>query len=126
MTLGRAPTKEEQDLVRGRHLRGQRPYSDEQDATIVDLTKELSDAEAAYKLDLTKRDTQIADLKTSLSSIKTQIAEAKTAEAEAAAAIAAAQSKTKPKTANPQINSLIRSQQAAKENARKYANFRIF
>ena len=52
--------------------------------------------------------------------------EKKEAEAEAAAAIAAAQSKTKPKTANPQINSLIRSQQAAKENARKYANFRIF
>jgi hypothetical protein len=52
------------------------------------------------------------------------------AAAAAAAAIAAAQSKTKPKpkpkTANPQINSLIRLQQAAKENARKYANFRIF
>ena len=86
MTLGRSPTKEEQDLYRERHLRGQSPYSDEQDATIADLTKELSDAESAYKLDLTKRDTQIADLKTSLSSIKTQIAEAKTAEAEAAAA----------------------------------------
>jgi len=86
MTLGRSPTKEEQDLYRERHLRGQSPYSDEQDATIADLTKELSDAESAYKLDLTKRDTQIADLKTNLSSIKTQIAEAKTAEAEAAAA----------------------------------------